>query len=383
MNSNPFGFYEFFAGGGMARIGLGDRWRCLFANEWCDKKAESYRRNHNADRELAVRDVAEITLDDLKGRPLLAWASFPCQDLSLAGSGKGLAGKRSGTFHPFWKLMSDLAAQGRPLPMIVLENVVGALTSNKGRDFQAIAEALQAQGYNFGPMVINAADLIPQSRPRLFIIAVKSNIPIDKKLVSDSPISVRPANSILKAYESLDKRRQQGWIWWNLPIPGPRKFNLLEIIEEEPNGTGWHPKAYTEKILNMMSERNLAKVKSAQTHNKAIVGTVYKRTRKDENGGRVQRAEVRFDQISGCLRTPAGGSSRQIIMIVEGETIKTRLITPREAARLMGLDDSYILPNNYNEAYRLVGDGLAVPVVSHLSKHLLTPIAETCAELGL
>ena len=67
--------------------------------------------------------------------------------------------------------------------------------------------------------------------------------------------------------------------------------------------------------------------------------------------------------------------STRSIMVVSGAKIKSRLISPREAARLMGLPDSYKLPEKYNEAYHLMGDGVVVPVVSHLNKHLLLPIA--------
>lgn len=93
-----------------------------------------------------------------------------------------------------------------------------------------------------------------------------------------------------------------------------------------------------------------------------------------KTGERVQRAEIRFDNVSGCLRTPGGGSSRQIVLIVEGPTIRARLISGRETARLMGLDDKYVLPRNYNEAYHLTGDGVAVPVVRHLAKRIFEPI---------
>ena len=66
----------------------------------------------------------------------------------------------------------------------------------------------------------------------------------------------------------------------------------------------------------------------------------------------------------------------QTIMVVHGNSIKSRLISSREAARLMGLPDDYKLPAKYNEAYHLLGDGVVVPVVTHLSRHLLLPIAE-------
>src|SRR6266851_905177 len=113
MPNENFAFYEFFAGGGMARLGLGHRWRCLFANDSCEKKARAYRTNFDGSPELVVRDIRKIATDNLPDEPLLVWASFPCQDLSLAGNGVGLKGERSGTFWAFWRLMQVLAREGR------------------------------------------------------------------------------------------------------------------------------------------------------------------------------------------------------------------------------------------------------------------------------
>ena len=126
-----------------------------------------------------------------------------------------------------------------------------------------------------------------------------------------------------------------------------------------------------------MSPINKEKVEQSKKIGGKIVGTIYKRTRTNENGERVQRAEIRFDDVAGCLRTPAGGSSRQLIMIVEGNRIRSRLLSPREAARLMGLSEEYILPQNYNEAYHLAGDGVLVSVVRFLAANLLEPLLFT------
>ena len=82
--SGPFTFYEFFAGGGMARAGLGEGWDCLFANDFDKVKTETYRANWGGDH-LHQGDVWALTADRLPGRADLAWASSPCQDLSLAG----------------------------------------------------------------------------------------------------------------------------------------------------------------------------------------------------------------------------------------------------------------------------------------------------------
>jgi len=136
----------------------------------------------------------------------------------------------------------------------------------------------------------------------------------------------------------------------------------------------WHTQEETKKLLGMMSDLHLNKVKAAQKSGEIKVGTIYRRTRPDGKGGRVQRAEVRFDDIAGCLRTPAGGSSRQVIMVVKGRSVRSRLLSSREAARLMGLPDSYELPARYNDAYHLTGDGVVVPVVRFLAEQILEPI---------
>ena len=61
-------------------------------------------------------------------------------------------------------------------------------------------------------------------------------------------------------------------------------------------------------------------------------------------------------------------------MVVDGPNVRTRLISPREMARLMGLPEDYALPDRYNDTYHLLGDGVVVPVVAHLRAHLLSPV---------
>lgn len=163
---NPTGtFYEFFCGGGMARAGLGTPWLCTFANDFDAKKALSYEANWGPDQ-LKICDVASLRPTDLPGQADLAWASFPCQDLSLAGNGAGLEGGRSGTFWSFWTQIKSLASERRAPSIVALENVCGALTSHEGKDFAAIGSALAEAGYRYGAVVVDAAHFVPQSRPR-------------------------------------------------------------------------------------------------------------------------------------------------------------------------------------------------------------------------
>jgi DNA (cytosine-5)-methyltransferase 1 len=146
------------------------------------------------------------------------------------------------------------------------------------------------------------------------------------------------------------------------------------LIEDHPKGVKWHTKAETKYLLDMMTELNWKKVEAAKLLGTRKVGTIYRRTRLDEAGVKWQRAEVRFDDVAGCLRTPAGGSSRQTIMVVEGDMVRSRLLSPREAISLMGLPESFFLPDRYNDAYKLAGDGVAVPVVRHLANAIFEPV---------
>ncbi len=369
-------FYEFFAGGGMARAGLGKGWKCVFANDFDAKKAASYAINWGS-KNLLVGDVAKVTTANLPGNVDLAWASFPCQDLSLAGAGAGLKGERSGTFWPFWKLMQGLKEEGREPRLIVLENVCGALSSHEGQDFAAIGSALANAGYQFGAAVIDAVEFLPQSRPRLFIIGIRDDVQIPGDIISPIPDAKWHPDRLIKAYDKLSVIATSKWIWWNLPAPPKRKKSFADLIEETPEGVRWHTPEETQRLLGMMSDINLKKVVTAKRAGRRMVGGIYKRTRRDENGHKVQRAEVRFDDLAGCLRTPVGGSSRQTILIVDGDNVCSRLLSPREAARLMGLPEKYQLPKNYNEAYHLAGDGVAVPVVRYLTANILERILTT------
>lgn len=367
-------FYEFFAGGGMARAGLGAGWTCLFANDFDHKKGLTYQANWGTGGELTVGDVKQVTAANLPGVADLVWGSFPCQDLSLAGGGAGLRGERSGTFYPFWDVIRGLIADDRAPQLIALENVCGTLTSHGGKDFEAICQTFADAGYRCGALVINAALFLPQSRPRLFVVGVHADVNVDPALLAPGPIEPFHTRGLQSAIERLPAALRETMLWWNMPTPNRRNSTFASMIEENPTSVSWHTPAETQQLLGMMSPINLAKVNAAKRAGHRMVGGVYKRTRLNEKGVKVQRAEIRFDDMSGCLRTPAGGSSRQVIVVIDGAKVRSRLISARETTRLMGLGDDYKLPRNYNEAYHLTGDGVAVPVVRHLAHHILEPL---------
>ena len=164
------------------------------------------------------------------------------------------------------------------------------------------------------------------------------------------------------------------WRWWALPEPSLTIRPVEELIEENPTGVAWHEPEDTNRLLAMMTDLNLEKTKLAIERGTSV-GFIYKRIRE-----KVQRAEVRFDGVAGCLRTPEGGSSRQIVLSLDNGHVRSRLLSPREAARLMGVPDTLWLPPKYNDAYRAIGDGVAVPVVRWLSERLLIHLARLCRD---
>jgi len=371
-------FYEFFAGGGMARAGLGDDWQCVFSNDFDFKKGAIYQSNWDKHGQtvLTIGDIRKVETDRLPGVADLAWASFPCQDLSLAGGGAGLQGERSGTFYPFWDIVKDLIAQRRAPRVVALENVTGTLTSHGGKDFEIICQMFAENGYRYGALVIDAALFVPHSRPRLFVVGIREDVEIEPSLLSPGPIAPFHTKGLQTAHARIDEQAKAKWLWWNMPTPEHRKSVFADLIEDAPTSVQWHTSAETMKLLTQMSPINLAKVEAAKRAGRRMVGTVYRRTRIEE-GVKQQRAEVRFDDLAGCLRTPAGGSSRQLILVIDGDRVRSRLISSRETARLMGLAEEYVLPKNYNEAYHLTGDGVAVPVVRHLAQHVVEPLLKS------
>jgi DNA (cytosine-5)-methyltransferase 1 len=376
---SPLTYYEFFAGGGMARVGLGDGWTPLFANDFDALKVRTYADNFGA-AHLKVGDIWDLTPLDLPGRANLAWASSPCQDLSLAGQRKGLAGARSSAFWGFWRLMQGLESEGRAPKCIVIENVVGLLTSHGGADFTALCQAMADLGYDVGAVELDAERFTAQSRPRLFIIAERRG---DRAYLGQwtrtnaqpqGPGPTLPFHTrrIFAAYERLPLPLRAKWIWWWMRPP-PKRNATLESVLEPDDRVPWWSDTERDRLLAALNPQHRDRLRGLQASGERHVGAVYRRMRVEE-GVRVQRAEVRFDGLAGCLRTPGGGSSRQFLVVVEGASVRARQLTAREGARLMGLPDSYRLPKGPTAAFHVIGDGVAPPAVRHLAVQLLEPL---------
>ena len=353
----------------------------LFANDFDSRKGAAYAANWGREG-LSVADVASLAAGDLPGAADLAWASFPCQDLSLAGAGAGLDWKT------LRRVLGLLGGHGSPQGRRPRAKPHRAGKRRRdpdlqgGADFAAIASALQFLGYRFGALTIDAAHFLPQSRPRVFFVAQREDLPVPRRLIASGPQADHVSSALRRAAAGLPGALRS--LGSGGASPGAAAPTSVSSIAWRPDPQRWHDPAKTRALAAAFSPASRRDVALAQDSGVRQVGALFRRTRPDGAGGVKVQAEARFDGLAGCLRTPGGGSSRQFLIEVEGASIRTRLMTPREAARIMGLPDSFGLPARATDALHLVGDGVAPPVVRFLSENLLLPLAQSAeaATLG-
>ena len=365
---NPFTVAEYFAGIGLFRMGLeAAGWRVVYANDWSEERAQIYR-GFFGDA-YRVEDIFSVSPGAVP-RTALATCSFPCTDLSLAGKLEGINGNQSGAFWGFCDILEKQDANAPPI--VLLENVVGWLHSNGGADFRATAKALNDLGYACDAFMLNALSFVPQSRPRIFMVGVKTSESGGGSPLFPDSRSKRLMPDRLKKLmlESEDIR------WTRLAIPEPPDYmsdgfsrSIVERIQ--PGDSRWWMSKEVDRHIAMMSPPHLATVKRMAGRSDVSFRTFFRRVRA---GG--QRAEVRRDDVAGCLRTVGGGSGRQFLVAAGSGAIRMRALAPREYARLQGVPDSFpIIAKTERQALNAFGDAVCAPAVSWIAEKILTPLA--------
>ena len=346
-------FLDFFAGSGLVTEALKPCFKSLWANDICEKKSMVYCANH-------PRDIFHLgPIEEINGRSVpdatLSWASFPCQDLSLAGNMKGIDSSRSGLVWQWLRIMDEM--QHKP-PIVVAENVLGLVSAKNGEYYRRLHNSLVERNYLVGAIVLDAACWVPQSRPRVFVVGVINSVDISH-FCSVDPIWCHPT-AVQRIGSAMNK-----WVWWKMRKPTPRKHNLEDIIDYDAPCDDSDKR---KKVLSLVPDYHWKRVKQGVASGLRVFPG-YRRIRNS-----TQVLELRFDGLAGCLRTPEGGSSRQVVVIRRKDHYDTRLLTVRETARLMGLSDRYEIPGSYNDGYKAMGDAVAVPAARYLASNLLLPL---------
>ena len=321
-------------------------------------------RDHFGDTgEFIVDDVHKL---DAAAVPdvALATASFPCNDLSLAGARKGLAGEQSSAFWGFVEVLTKMDTK-RP-PMVLLENVTGFLTSHDGSDFRDALLALNRLGYSVDAFIIDAVRFVPQSRQRLFVVGTKT---ATTSAISETPSFYEGDCRPPALADFILWNPEINWRIRDLPRLPKSKMKLSDILDTvSPNSLIWWSKERCDYLLNQMSPKHKATADAMIAGGQTSYGTVFRRVRNGKS-----MAELRTDGIAGCLRTPRGGSGRQILFAAGKGRFAVRLLTARECARLMGADD-FRMSVPLNQALFGFGDAVCVPVIEWIGRNYLNPV---------
>jgi len=361
-------FAEFFAGIGLMRLGLEkEGWSVAYANDVDPLKKEMYVTQFgDAEAHFVLDDIHKIEAESIP-TITLATASFPCNDLSLAGARNGLAGGQSSAFWGFVRILNEM--RNRRPPLILIENVPGFLTSHGGKDFRKAMIALNQLGYAVDPFVLDALRFVPQSRKRLFIVGILSDLqdPNPQKQLIFADSELRPPALTDFILWNSDIR----WALRTLPSPPKKRTKLEDVLEPIPNSAAeWWPDKRAAYLLNQMSSRHRESAQRMIDGANWSYGTVFRRVRNSKS-----MAELRTDGIAGCLRTPRGGSGRQILFKAGKGKYFVRLLNGRECARLMGAE-GYKIEVRLNQALFGFGDAVCVPVIRWIARNYLSPVLQ-------
>ena len=296
----------------------------------------------------------------------LATISFPCTDLSAAGGKKGI---RSGESAAFWDACDLIEGMGDRMPrLLMLENVAGLLRHHGGTHLQAALDRLQEMGYAFDLLLLDAAFFVPQSRPRLFIVADRQ--PCGSGALPDISALRPPAITSFMA-DHADLR----WDPFDTPAPPARQIKLRDVLRDPPpRSEEWWSEQRTDYLLTQMRLDARQLVEDASERSTYSYFPAFRRMREWPDQVTRSTAEVRTDGLAGCLRTPKGGSARQIVVRAGRGTISVRHMSPAEYATLMGASDFRLDPRaSVTDALFGFADAVCVPAIRWIRDHQLEP----------
>ena len=304
--SKQFTFIDLFAGIGGTRLAFqAHGGTCVFSSEWDKFAQQTYAGNF---QEVPAGDIRLISEKNIPAHDVLS-AGFPCQPFSHAGLKMGFDDTRGTLFFDIARIIRHHKPK-----LVLLENVKGFLSHDKGNTFQVVKSILEKLGYEVHAKVLNAKDFgVPQNRERIYIVA------INRKLTNSSPFTFPSSRADKKLVGDILESRV------------PDKYTISDrlwaghqrrLAEHRARGNGF---GYS--LFNSRSE---------------YTSTISARYYKD-------------------------GSE----ILISQRNKNPRKITPREAARLQGFPESFWIPVSDAQAYRQFGNSVAVPVVSAIAKQML------------
>ena len=325
--------------------------------------------------------------------------SFPCQDLSSAGLGKGMekgSGTRSGMLWEVERILDEIKNENKELPQVlVMENVPEVIGTNNIKHFAKWLEKLESLGYHCSWKVLNGKDYgVPQNRERCFMVSVlgdyyyhfpekkkfeihlkdllETNVDKSYYLSEEKISSIKNWKAQQDPLKDIDKPKM---ICPTLTArgAGEEHSGMVLINEDVYVGTFQYAKSDT----FMEGKDRFAPDKKVSdtiqtTQKEGIVVGCATRGRYNQNGKIVDKIEILDEQVSNALTASFGNKTNQICDL---SNLKIRKLTPKECFRLMGVKDKdfeNIAENQSNASlYHLAGDSIIVDVLMAIFKQML------------
>ena len=415
-------FVDLFAGIGGIRFGFetalqqhGISSECVFSCEIHQKAQETYVLNYGDTPHDDVRTVEKLPIHDV----LLA--GFPCQAFSYAGKQKGFADTRGTLFFEIERLLE--ICEKKPKYML-LENVRGFTTHDKGRTFKTVLEHLNALDYEIVPLLLNSAYFnVPQNRVRLYLVCKHKKRPF---------ISIRSDVGYADSHKFKDGCMQDDFF-------NNYKKNIVvgDILENIVDEKYYCSKKFVEQLRKVLNEKPLSalngvrlidyrggnsihswelgtKGNCTQEEQDFMNALIANRRKKHfgvhQDGKKLTLEQIKtfwnkdnlhtvvssllrkgyLSEVGGKYNPVAGNMSFEVFKFLDLDSIAITLvssdanrlgvvdknnilrrITPRECARLQGFPDSFILHPDDNWAYHQLGNSVSVPVVSAIFSDII------------
>jgi DNA (cytosine-5)-methyltransferase 1 len=300
-------------------------------------------------------DVKEVTGEQLRATGFIPergiiTGGFPCQDLSIAGLRRGLAGERSGLFHEIIRLTDELKPQ-----MLILENVPGLLSSQSGRDLGIVIEALVERGYGVCWRVLDSQNFgVPQRRRRVFIVASLGN--------HRQPVEILfEQESSFWDFEALGKKRKRITEGTEASV---RTFVKAKRAQNINDDESWVEKE-TVPTLNAF---DIGDTRTTTIIEEPVLFKAFN-TRTDEKAGNMTVYETQQTGSVTALQ-PSPLTHRSQTLIAQKQKIVRRL-TPTECERLQGFPDGWTEGQADSNRYKQMGNAVTVPVVEWIVQRVV------------
>lgn len=337
---------------------IDERCRSVLARHWSDVPRWS--------------DITTLTGEEILSHApqidVVAWGS-PCQDLSVAGTGAGLAGARSGLFHEGIRIINEIrkATHGRYPRISIWENVANALASQQGRDFGRVLTTLADAGSLVSEWYVLDAQYfgIPQRRRRLFVISL-----------FDSGIAARCAEPLLPVSEGVQRRaktsRTQGQDAAAPSAPCAEQGRLFNDDIREPIGF-----SHTQGLSPQPSVSVFPTLRSQGGGQAVLQPSLLIRQREGKHGG--GKGLLISEEMS--LTLLAAPEQMLVQQSTHGDLL--RKLMPIECERLMGWADDHTrhaadgseIADTHR--YKMCGNGVASPVARWIGEHLMPILNES------